>query len=128
MLNNQKLQGFLAITPLVTFFLLIIGYFLLFISLFSLGEVHDGNAPTFSPTSFIGGMTFFMVMIFLTIFISLFSFIYFIIHAAKNPNLDSENNMRVVWILIIALVGYVGSFIYWLIEIKNKNPKPFIPN
>lgn len=128
MLNNQKLQSFLAIAPLVSFLLIFVAYFFFFISMFTHLEPNEINNPNQSPLSFIGGMFAFVILFFCTIILFLFSLIYFILHASKNPNLEGEGNMRLVWILIIVLVNGIGSFIYWLIEIRNKNPKPVIPN
>jgi len=59
------------------------------------------------------------------VIVSLFSFIYFIIHVIKNPNLE-QNNMRLIWILIIVLVGGIGNLIYWIAEIESKKPRPII--
>ena len=127
MLNNKSLQAFLAIAPPISFFICIIGYFIFFFSIFTQIEHIENNPQTEFPTAMFGGFAFFFVMILLMSFLSLFSLIYFIIHAAKNPNLK-DNNSLVVWILILVLVSMIGSFIYWLVEIRLKNPKPVIPN
>lgn len=125
MLNNKSLQTFLAIGPIVLFILCFVSYFVFFFSMFmNIKEMEETNEP---PMAFFGGMIVFVIGFLLAMIISFLSMIYFIIHAAKNPLLE-EGNMRVVWILILVLVSGIGNFIYWLVEIRMKNPKPFISN
>ncbi len=132
MLNNKSLQTFLAIGPLVAFVLLFIGYFTFFFAIFtqvSTFEEMDSVGNPAPPTGIFVGLGVFFILIMLALFLSLFSLIYFIIHAVKNPNLEGENsNMRIVWVLIMAFVGGIGQLIYWIVEIKSKDPRPIIPN
>lgn len=132
MLNNKSLQAFLAIGPLVIFGLLFISYFAFFIATFaqaSTFEEIDTAGNMVPPTGLVVGFGIFFVLIMVAVFLSLFSLVYFIIHAVKNPNLEGENsNMRIVWILIMAFIGGIGQLIYWIVEIKSKNPRPIIPN
>lgn len=123
MLNNRTLQGFLAIAPMALFVLIFVVYFATFFSMFTNIETLENSNNI--PTGFLTGIGVVFVILFLTLIISLLSFIYFIVHVAKNPNLE-QNNMRVVWILIIVLVGGLGNLIYWLAEIQTKKPKPII--
>ncbi len=123
MLNNRTLQGFLAIAPLVSLILIFVVYFAALFSIFANIETLENSSNT--PTGLLTGMGMVFVVLFLTIIISLVSFIYFIVHVAKNPNLE-QNNMRIVWILIIVLVGGLGNLIYWIAEIQTKKPKPII--
>lgn len=130
MLNNSKLQAFLAIAPMLLFGLMIIGYFVFFFTMIMQVENFDGNAEIHNEPSFafFAGFGIFFVMIMLTVLLSLCSLVYFILHAAKNPNLEANNsNMRLVWILIMVFVSGIGQLIYWIAEIKSKNPRPVIP-
>ena len=124
MLNNRTLQGFLALAPLVSLVFIFVGYFVFIFSLISNSSLE--NKPDDFPTEILGGIAVIFIFIFLSVIISLLSLIYFIIHAAKNPNLE-QNNMRLVWILIIVLVSGIGNLIYWIAEIQTKKPKPVIP-
>lgn len=131
MLNNSKLQAFLAIAPMILFGLMIIGYFVFFFTMITQVENFDDNAINHNepPFAFFAGFGIFFVMIMLTVLLSLCSLIYFILHAAKNPNLEANNgNMRLVWILIMVFVSGIGQPIYWIAEIKTKKPRPVIPN
>lgn len=123
MLNSRTLQGFLAITPFVLFILIFVGYFMFIFSMVSdAGNLANHNGL---PPNFLTGMGMVLLIAFLTAIISLLSLVYFLIHAAKNPNLE-QNNMRVVWILIIVLVSGIGNLIYWIAEIETKKPRPVI--
>ncbi len=124
MLNNRVLQGFLAITPLVSLILIFVGYFVFLFSIITNASQLDSNPDDF-PTELLGGLAVIFIFIFLSVVLSLLSLIYFVIHAVKNPNLD-QNNMRLIWILIIVLVGGIGNLIYWIAEIQSKNTKPII--
>ena len=131
MLNNSKLQAFLAIAPMVLFGLMIIGYFVFFFTMITQVENFDDNAINHNEPAFafFAGFGIFFVLIMLTVLLSLCSLIYFILHAAKNPNLEANNgNMRLVWILIMVFVSGIGQLIYWIAEIKTKKPRPVIPN
>lgn len=123
MLNNRTLQGFLAIAPAALFILIFVVYFTAVFSMFlNIGTLENSNKI---PTGFLASMGMVFVILFITFIVSLLSFIYFIIHAAKNPNLE-QNNMRIVWILIIVLVSGIGNLTYWIAEIQTKKPKPVI--
>lgn len=127
MLNNKSLQAFLAIAPMIAFVLLIAGYFVFFFSVITNIQQLENNPGHGFPPIFFGGFAFFFIMIIIVSLLSLFSLIYFVIHAAKNPNLE-EGSMRVIWILILVLISGIGQFIYWLVEIRMKTPRPVVPN
>src|SRR5690606_1530306 len=112
-------QGFLAITPIILFILIFVAYFMFIFSVVAKGGDSESQIMT--------GLGMFILIAVLTAIISIMSFVYFLIHAAKNPNLDNNNSsMRVVWILIIVLVSGIGPLIYWIAEIESKKPRPVI--
>lgn len=133
MLNSSKLQAFLAIGPIALLFLVILGYMVFVFGMIGLNiqdEITiDGSTPDF-PIGFAIGMGIFVFLFFATMVVCFFSWIYFLIHAIKNPNFEKpENqNMRVVWILIIVLISIIGPMIYWIAEIQSKQPRPYIPS
>jgi hypothetical protein len=51
--------------------------------------------------------------------VSLGSLVFYIVHAANNPNLR-ENNMLLIWILLFVFANGIGQLIYWIVEIINK--------
>lgn len=115
MLNNKFWQGFFALAPLLSLFLILIAYFW-FIFLMIAGEGEHGN---WGDAEVIGGVFSFLVIILLVVLISLGSLIFYIVHAAQNPNLRG-NNMLLVWILLFIFANGIGQLIYWIIEILNK--------
>lgn len=124
LLNNKSLQTFLAIGPFILFILCFVSYFVFFFSIFiNVDQFENSEKP---PMEIFLGMGVFFVLFFLAMILSLLSLIFFVLHAAKNPLLE-EANMRIVWILIIILLSGIGNIVYWFVEIKNKNPKPIIP-
>lgn len=123
MLNNRRLQGFLAIAPIALFILIFMTYFATIFSLFSSIDAIDETNQ--APIQLLTGLGIVFLLVFVMVILSLFSFIYFIIHVVKNPNLE-QNNMRLIWILIILLVGGIGNLIYWIAEIESKKPRPII--
>jgi hypothetical protein len=135
MLNNSKLQTFLAIGPLILLFICTIGYFGFIFSILGFSTQQGNNIEIMEnsdvfPLTFAVGMGVFLALFFVTCAISIFSWIYFILHAAKNPNFDlvENQNMRLIWILILVLVSGLGTLVYWIVEIKSKNPRPIIPS
>lgn len=127
LLNNPKLQAILAIVPLSIFILAMLSYFVIFFSLFGTIDSHLGNEVTSKSmlTSLLGNLIIFVFLVFLGFFVGVISFIYYVVHAVKNPNLI-ESEDRLLWILAIILGNGIGVFIYWIYQIKRKDPRPII--
>lgn len=127
LLNNKSLQTFLAIGPVISIIITLVGYFI-----FAFGTViyEIVEEPESDPSLFLTvGMLFFFVLMILSFILSLANIVFFILHAIKNPNLERDN-IRLIWILVIVfiMVFGLGSMIYWFSEIKSKNPRPVILN
>ena len=104
LLNNPKLQTILAIIPLAIFLLAMLSYLIIFFSLFGTLDSqmnHDGASKSML-TSLLGNLIIFIFLVFLGFFVGVISFVYFIVHAVKNPNLI-ESEDRLLWILAIIL-------------------------
>lgn len=124
MLHNKFWQGFFALAPFISFLLIMIGYIFFMYTIFTnLPELENGGQP---PMEFWQGFGAFFIMLFLVIFISLGSLIFYIVHAVQNPNLK-ENNMILVWILLFIFVGGISQLIYWVIEIIGKRESNTLP-
>ena len=117
MLHNRFWQAFFALAPIIIFSIAIFGYFIFIFSI--LGDLQDLKESQGPPMALLKGIGTFFILIMLTIFISLGSLVFYIVHAVQNPNLK-ENNLLLVWILIFVFVGGIGQLIYWIIEILNK--------
>lgn len=121
LLNNKPVQTLLAVGPLIFFSVCFIAYIAFFLSAFSGTGVMYDVRPVINNFNVLfiltsAGAVFFMI-----------SAIYFVLHAAQNPLLET-GNMRIVWILIIILLNGIGSFIYWLLEIRHRKPVPATGN
>lgn len=68
------------------------------------------------------GGAFFAIFVihFFTIILSLALTIFYIIHAVKNTQIDS--NMRIVWIVLFFFGGIIAEPIYWYLEIWREKP------
>lgn len=119
LLNNKPVQTLLAVGPLVFFSVCFIAYIAFFLSAFSGIGVMDDVQPV------INNFNILFILTSAGAVFSMMSTIYFVLHAAQNPLLEN-GNMRIVWILIIILLNGIGSFIYWLLEIRNKRQMPVI--
>ncbi|WP_313578945.1 PLDc N-terminal domain-containing protein [Chishuiella sp.] len=127
LINNKKLQAILAIVPIALFLLAILSYFGIFFSMFNTLDTqlgHIGNSKSLL-TAFLGNLIIFIFLVLMSFFIGIVSFVFFIVHALKNPNL-TKNDDRLLWILAIIFSNVFGIFFYWLIQIKRKNPRPIV--
>ena len=119
MLQSKFWQGFFAIAPIAMLFLGMIAYFLfLFFILNNMDELDQG-AENYSASLILGNVGAFVLFILVAICVSIGSLVFYIVHAANNPNLR-ENNMLLIWILLFVFANGIGQLIYWIVEIINK--------
>lgn len=119
MLQSKFWQGFFAIAPIAMLFLGMIAYFLfLFFILNNIDELDHGSGND-SASLILGNVGAFVLFILVAICLSLGSLVFYIVHAANNPNLR-ENNMLLIWILLFIFANGIGQLIYWIVEIINK--------
>lgn len=118
MIHNKYWQAFFALSPIIIFFIIMLGYFGFLFSILSnipeLEQAHDG--PPELIMEWIGS---FFIVIFLVILLSVASLVFFIVHAVQNPNLK-EGHTLLLWILLFIFVSGLGELIYWLVEIVAK--------
>lgn len=118
MIHNKYWQAFFALSPIIIFFIIMVGYFLFVFSILSnipeLEQAHDGP-----PELILQWVGQFMIMIFLVILLSIASLVFFIVHAVQNPNLKQGHTL-LLWILLFIFVSGLGELIYWLVEIVAK--------
>ncbi len=119
MLQSKFWQAFFALAPLFSLVFIFIGYGFFLYNILS--EVADGRDP--EPSLIFGSLGLIFTIVFFVILISLGSLIFYIVHAAKNPNLR-ENNLLLVWILLFVFASGFGQLIYWIVEILNKPESP----
>jgi hypothetical protein len=127
LLNNPKLQAILAIVPITLFILGLLSYFGIFFSMFSTIDAqlgHMGSSKSLIST-FLGNLIIFIFLVLMSFFTGVISFVYFIVHAVKNPNLIKSDD-RLIWIVAIIFGNGLGIFVYWLLQIKRQDPRPII--
>ena len=117
MIQNKFWQGFFALAPLLGAVIIVSAYLFFLFSV--LGNLHTFKASDNLPSSFLGSLGLILGVILLWMLVSFGSLIFYIIHAAKNPNL-STNNLLLVWILVFIFTNGIGQLIYWILEILNK--------
>lgn len=100
-------------------FLGMIAYFVFLILIFNNLDALDNDSGNYSASLILGNVGAFILFILVAICVSLGSLVFYIVHAANNPNLR-ENNMLLVWILLFIFANGIGQLIYWIIEIINK--------
>jgi hypothetical protein len=118
MLHSKFWQGFFALAPMLCLFLAVMGYLIFIFAMVSGKHMErmDSGEP---PMAFFGGLGIFLLLIFIVLLLSLASLVFYIVHAAQNPNLR-QNNLLVIWILLFVFANGLGQLIYWIIEILNK--------
>jgi hypothetical protein len=115
MLQSKFWQAFFALSPLISMLLLLVGYGIFLFSILS--NLPQGGEP--DPSAIFGSLGIFLTIILIMILISLGSLVFYIVHAANNPNLR-ENNLLLVWILLFIFASGIGQLIYWIVEILSK--------
>ncbi len=119
MLHSKFWQGFFAIAPIAMLFLGLIAYFIFLFFVISNSGDFGHDAEYYSSNSILGNIGLLLLYILVAVVVSLGSLVFYIVHAANNPNLR-ENNMLLVWILLFIFANGIGQLIYWIIEIINK--------
>ncbi len=126
LMNNYSLQTTLALVPNLLFVLSFTSYCAIYYSLFNyIGEAKALETSTGLINGLLGNLFIFMILAFFSFFTGLISFIYYVFHVVKNPNLTEQDN-RLLWIIGVVFGMGFGTLIYWWTQIKNKDPKPII--
>jgi hypothetical protein len=118
MIHNKFWQAFFALAPLLSVVAILAAYLLFLLSMAGrLNELESAAQDT--PMVFFGSIGVFLLFIFLAVLLSVGSLVFYIVHAAQNPNLK-YNNLLLVWILLFVFANGLGQLIYWIIEVVNK--------
>ena len=122
MLNNKFWQAFFAVGPIALLFVGLLSYFIFLFGILSQIDDLNHGPDHFAQEHILGNLGLFLIFIFIAIVVSFGSLIFYIVHAANNPNLR-ENNMLLIWILLFIFANGLGQLIYWIIEIVNKRDR-----
>ncbi len=119
MLRNKFWQAFFAIGPIAMLFLGLIGYFIFIFLFISRIDQMDHGPENFPEAWILGNLGIIFLFLLLLVLVSFGSLVFYIVHAANNPDLR-QNNMLLVWILLFIFANGLGQLIYWIIEVVNK--------
>lgn len=67
------------------------------------------------PIELFQSISVMILFIALAIIIRMGIMIYYIVHASNNPK--NENNTKIMWIVLLVLVGTISSIVYYFLEI-----------
>jgi TRAP-type C4-dicarboxylate transport system permease small subunit len=109
--STKILLGILTFLP----FLLIISYVLYIFTGFIPMAIRLEDTNQHVPVEFFESISVMIVLIILAVTIKLGITIYYIVHATNNP--QNETNTKIMWIVLLVLVGTVTSIVYYFVEI-----------
>ncbi len=109
--STKILLGILTFLP----FLLIISYVLYIFTGFIPMAIRLEDTNQQVPVEFFESISVMIVLIILAVTIKLGITIYYIVHATNNPK--NETNTKIMWIVLLVLVGTVTSIVYYFVEI-----------
>ena len=116
MLKSKFWQAFFALAPFVSLILIFIAYAVFLLALLTTIP-QGGDKP--DPVALFGGVGVLVFTILMIFLISIASLVFYIVHAAYNPNLR-HNNLLILWLLLFLFASGLGQFIYWIVEIVSK--------
>jgi len=106
----------LTIAPIPLFGMYIYSFFNIFSRL---DELEHANMP---PTDFMQNFGIMFTYIILAGIITLVALILYILDIVKNKKFQGEqNSMKVVWLLIVILLGTIGMIVYFFVEIIGRS-------
>ncbi len=103
--------GILTFSSILFFIIYLVGFFTIFINHIPELESNTGEFPLDFFKSIIGIFSF----LFLSLILKIGLMIYYVIHASNNTNNDSSK--KIMWILILVFVGFIGNIVYYFLEI-----------
>jgi NADH:ubiquinone oxidoreductase subunit 6 (subunit J) len=103
--------GILTFLPMFLIFAYIFYIFTAFIP--TAMRLEDSHQEV--PMELFQSISVMILFIVLAIIIKMGIMIYYIVHASNNPK--NENNTKIMWIVLLVLVGTISSIVYYFLEI-----------
>ncbi len=103
--------GILTFLPMFLIFAYIFHIFTAFIPT----AIRLENSHQEVPIELFQSISVMILFIALAIIIKMGIMIYYIVHASNNPK--NENNTKIMWIVLLVLVGTISSIVYYFLEI-----------
>ena len=112
MKNSTKvILGILTFLPM----LLVLTYVFYIFMAFIPTAIQLENSHQEVPVELFRSLSVMIFLIILALIIKLGIMIYYIVHASNNPK--NENNTKIMWIVLLVLVGSISSIVYYFIEL-----------
>lgn len=108
--SKKIVLGFFTLFPLLCIF----AYVVFFFQFFFESITTQTNDP-FEDAYFFQNFIILFILIIVGLVTGFAMMIYYIIHANSNPRFDS--NQKLMWILILVFSSFLGSIIYYFIQI-----------
>ena len=103
--------GILTFLPMF----LIFGYIFYIFTAFIPTAIRLEDSHQEVPIEFFQSISVMILFIVLAIIAKMGIMIYYIVHASNNPK--NENNTKIMWIVLLVLVGTISSIVYYFLEI-----------
>lgn len=114
--------GILTFIPILFIAIFFVSFFTVLITQIPELENNSGEFPVEFFKSIFGAILFLL----LAIIIKIGLMIYYIIHASDN--IKNDNTKKIMWILILAFIGTIGSVLYYFMEIYPLDDKKLDTN
>ncbi len=80
-----------------------------------------------SPDEFLRSLAPAVAALILGILLTFGTLIYYIIDIVKNPKFQDGGNNKLIWILVVVLLGTIGMIVYFFSEIMPRKELPPLP-
>lgn len=94
---------------------LIFGYIFYIFTAFIPTAIRLEDSHQEVPIELFRSISVMILFIVLAIIVKMGIMIYYIVHASNNPK--NENNTKIMWIVLLVLVGTISSIVYYFLEI-----------
>jgi len=111
---NKSTKIWLGILTFLPMFLIFAYIFYIFTA-FIPTAIRLENSHQEVPVELFQSISVMILFIALAIIIKMAIMIYYIVHASNNPK--NENNTKIMWIVLLVLVGTISSIVYYFLEI-----------
>ena len=109
--STKVLLGILTFLPMF----LMLAYIIYIFTSFIPTAIRLENSHQEVPIELFKSITVMILFIIIAVCIQLGIMIYYIVHASNNPK--NETNTKIMWIVLLVLVGTISSIVYYFLEI-----------
>ncbi len=121
--TKKIIIGILTVMPI---FCILFYAYLVFSLAINANEMTDSGELT-SPDEFLRSLAPAVAALILGIVLTFGTLIYYIIDIVKNPKFQDGGNNKLIWILVVVLLGTIGMIVYFFSEIMPRKELPPLP-